>query len=91
MMRRDEFEESSNDPLTFWLSKLNDEICCLIDAKVGDMVGFDQRNPHHCYDIFTHSLKTIIEIKDTVTILLRVAVFFHDIRKPVAAREKKVG
>lgn len=88
-MGRDEFEESLNDPLTFWLSKSKDEICCLIDAKVGDMVGFDQRNPHHCYDLFTHSLNTVIGIKDTAPILLRVAAFFHDIGKPVVVMEKQ--
>lgn len=89
MMRRDEFEITLSDPLPFWLSKFKDEVCNLIDPKVGDMVGFDQRNSHHCYDLFKHSLHTVDGIVNTAPVLLRVAAFFHDIGKPVAAMEKQ--
>jgi tRNA nucleotidyltransferase (CCA-adding enzyme) len=53
------------------------------------MVGYDQRNPHHCYDLFTHTLHTVAGIKETVPVLLRVAAFFHDIGKPLVAMEKQ--
>ena len=53
------------------------------------MVGFDQRNPHHCYDLFIHSLHTVDGIENTSPVLLRVAAFFHDIGKPVVAKKKQ--
>lgn len=89
MMKRNVFEESLMDPLAFWLLKSKEEVCCLLNEKVRDMVGFDQRNPHHCYDLFAHTLHTVSEIKNTAPVLLRVAAFFHDIGKTVAAMEKQ--
>lgn len=89
MMRRDEFETTLSNPLSFWLSKSKDEVCNLIDSKAGDIVGFDQRNPHHCYDLFKHSLHTVDGIENTAPVLLRVAAFFHDIGKTVVAMEKQ--
>lgn len=89
MMRRSDFEESLKDPLTFWLPKSKEEVCCLLDEKVGDMVGFDQRNPHHCYDLFAHTLHTVGEIKNTAPVMLWVAAFFHDIGKTIVAMEKQ--
>ena len=89
MMKRDEFEAALSNPLSFWLSKFKDEVCDLIDPKAGDMVGFDQRNPHHCYVLFKHSLHTADGIENTAPVLLRAAAFFHDIGKPVVAMEKQ--
>ena len=89
MMRRDEFESTLSNPLSYWSSKSKNEVGDLINSKVGDMVGFDQRSPHHCYDLFNHSLHTVDGIVDPAPILLRVAAFFHDIGKPVVAMEKQ--
>lgn len=89
MMKRDDFEESLKNPLVFWLPKSKGEICCLLNGKVGDMVSFDQRNPHHCYNLFEHTIHTVGEMKDTAPVLLRVAAFFHDIGKTAVAIEKQ--
>ena len=44
------------------------------------MVGFDQRNPHHCYDVWEHTLHALDAAPpDSV---LRWAVLFHDMGKP---------
>lgn len=44
------------------------------------MVGFEQNNPHHVYDVFTH---TLIALENTPNELhLRLTAFFHDIGKP---------
>ena len=44
------------------------------------MVGFDQRNPHHCYDVWEHTLHALDAApSDSV---LRWAVLFHDMGKP---------
>lgn len=43
------------------------------------MVGFDQKNPYHIYDLYTHSLKTL---DNTLPILeSRLAALFHDTGK----------
>lgn len=55
------------------------------------MVDFDQRNPHHCYTLFEHCLRTTAGIKGDSPIdrLLQIAALFHDIAKPLVAREKQ--
>lgn len=44
------------------------------------MFGFDQRNPHHIYDVWTHSVKAMCAVEPTV--LLRLVMLLHDIGKP---------
>ena len=44
------------------------------------MVGFDQRNRHHCYDVWEHTLHAVEAVPcDPV---LRCAMLLHDIGKP---------
>lgn len=88
-MIREQFEHSLKNPLLFWSSKTKDEISVLIGETAAVMVSFDQRNPHHCYDLFLHTLHTVAGIKETAPALLRVAAFFHDIGKPFVAMEKQ--
>lgn len=48
--------------------------------EIKPMIGFRQYNPHHVYDVWTHTVKVIANIlpeKD-----LRLSAFFHDIGKP---------
>lgn len=55
------------------------------------MVNFEQNNPHHIYDVFTH---TLIVVENTPKIQhLRIAAFFHDIGKPhtYTVDEQKIG
>lgn len=44
--------------------------------KVAEMVGFDQRNPYHCYNLFEHSLYTVCNLGEDVSDMLRIAAFF---------------
>lgn len=41
---------------------------------------FDQQSIYHCYDVYTHTAKTVGEIERTLP--LRLAAFFHDLGKP---------
>ena len=88
-MMREQFEYSLINPLLFWSLKTKDEVSILIGETAAVMVAFDQRNPHHCYDLFLHTMHTVAGIKETAPALLRVAAFFHDIGKPIVAMEKQ--
>ena len=44
------------------------------------MVGFDQRNPHHCYDILEHTAAAVEAIPAEPG--LRLAALLHDVGKP---------
>lgn len=44
------------------------------------MVGFDQQNPHHCFDVYQHTLVTVESIEPEP--ILRWTMFLHDIGKP---------
>lgn len=43
-------------------------------------MGFDQRNPHHRYDVYTHSIRTLEQVSPTP--VLRLAALLHDVGKP---------
>nr|WP_308656402.1 HD domain-containing protein [uncultured Agathobacter sp.] len=88
-MMREQFEYSLINPLLFWSLKTKDEVSVLIGETAAVMVAFDQRNSHHCYDLFLHTMHTVAGIKETAPALLRVAAFFHDIGKPIIAMEKQ--
>ena len=45
------------------------------------MKGFDQNNPHHIYDVLTHTAVTVEAIPPEKD--LRLAALFHDIGKPL--------
>lgn len=44
------------------------------------MKGFDQRNPHHCWDVLEHSAAAVEQVPPEPS--LRLAAFLHDIGKP---------
>lgn len=44
-------------------------------------VGYDQKNPYHPYDIWTHIVKSIVSIKPDL--ILRLTMLFHDLGKPL--------
>ena len=44
------------------------------------MVGFDQKNPHHAYDVYTHTALVTQQVPQDLT--LRWAALLHDVGKP---------
>lgn len=52
------------------------------------MIKYNQNNPHHCYDLFLHTLYTVENLGDSASDALRIAAFFHDIGKPFVATQK---
>lgn len=51
--------------------------------------GFEQNTPYHIYDIWTHTVKVIANIKNTPE--LRVAALLHDVCKPECFTTDKNG
>lgn len=89
MMTKEFFESSLKEALAFWGTKSREEVMQLLGADVGAMVGYEQKNPHHCFDLFQHVLHTVEELPDSASGSLRVAAFFHDIGKTHVAQEKE--
>ena len=97
MMTRKEFEKTliESDCVTFWLSKTKEAVSDLLGEDVAKMVSFDQCNPHHCYDLFTHTVHTVENVRKRLlsssknSILLLVAAFLHDIGKVHTAKVKE--
>ena len=48
--------------------------------ELAPAVGFEQRNPHHCYDVYTHSVKAMEQVPPTP--VLRLSALLHDVGKP---------
>ena len=59
--------------------------------EVLPMVGFDQRNRHHCYDVWEHTLHALAAVRSETE--LRLTLLLHDIGKPncFTADEKGQG
>lgn len=83
------FEDSllRDDVVEYYLSKTPEELEEEFGPEVSRMVGFEQKNAHHCYDLWEHTLHTVESI-DTLNLTpeqakkLKIAAFFHDIGKP---------
>ena len=50
--------------------------------ELAPAVDFDQHNPHHLYDIYTHTVKVVAALPPEFS--LRFAALLHDIGKPAA-------
>lgn len=51
------------------------------------MVGFDQRSPHHAYDLYTHTAHVVAGVPEELT--LRWAALLHDVGKvPTFTRDE---
>lgn len=48
------------------------------------MVGFEQHNPFHDYDVWEHTLHCMENIPYNADLIIRLAIFLHDIGKPSA-------
>ncbi len=57
------------------------DILSVVLPEIKPMFDLEQNNPHHIYDVWTHTLKALKNTPLDETV--RFAVFFHDIGKPV--------
>ena len=70
------------------LQEYSDVISVFI-PEIQRCVGFEQKNRHHCYDVYTHTLKAVEKSRNDAVI--RLSLFFHDIGKPVVAHFDEKG
>lgn len=56
------------------------DILAVFMPELAKMEGFDQRNPHHVFDVLEHTA-TVVEMADKEPVV-RLATLFHDIGKP---------
>lgn len=70
------------------LLEFSDVICVFI-PELATCVGFEQKNRHHIYDVYTHILKALECSKPEPAI--RLSLLFHDIGKPVVAHFDEDG
>lgn len=57
--------------------------------EIGPAVGFDQKSPYHCYDVYRHMVEaTAASMPDPIT---RLVLYFHDIGKPSTFYEDERG
>ncbi len=71
------------------LSDYYDVISVFI-PEILPMVGFDQQNPHHCFDVYEHTLATVESVEPDP--ILRWTMLLHDTGKPETfSRDEKGG
>lgn len=58
------------------------EVTAQIIPELAPSIGFDQRSPHHCYDVYTHCVKTLSGVPPVPA--LRLAALLHDVGKPAS-------
>lgn len=57
------------------------DVFSLFIPELKDMIGFQQNNPYHAYDVFEHTVHAI-EKCESEDLIVRLGVFFHDFGKP---------
>ena len=58
------------------------DVISVFIPEIIPLQGFEQKNPHHIYDVWTHTVKVVSSVKNDGT--MRLAAFLHDIGKPRA-------
>ncbi|KAI4445281.1 CCA-adding enzyme [Eubacterium plexicaudatum ASF492] len=62
----------------------------LFIPELKDLIGFQQNNPYHAYDVFDHTVHAI-EKCESDDLVVRLAVFFHDFGKPYSYQDGEDG
>lgn len=65
------------------------DVFVTIIPEFAPAIGFQQHNPHHCYDVWTHTAHAVQAAPADV--LLRLALLLHDIAKPTCFTQDEQG
>lgn len=55
-----------------------------IIPELGATIGFEQHNPYHAYDVWEHTLHSLVNVPDDADLIVRLTILLHDIGKPSA-------
>lgn len=69
---------------------LYSEVFSKFIPEIKDMIGFQQNNPYHAYDVYEHTIQAIKQCKSD-DLIVRLAVFFHDFGKPHCFQDGEDG
>lgn len=53
------------------------------------MIGFEQHNEHHCFDVYEHTVNVVKNVRPVLH--MRLAALFHDCAKPLCQTFDKKG
>lgn len=56
------------------------DVACFLVPELKPLIGFDQHNHHHVYDVWEHTLKAMEACPDN-DIVLKFTILFHDMGK----------
>ncbi len=70
-----------------------DDVFGLFIPEIKDMIGFPQNNPYHKYNVYDHTIHAIKFCDEAKVddLIVKLAVFFHDIGKPHCYQDDKNG
>lgn len=93
MEREELIRWSEPERVLLLLDKSREELKEMLGDEFATMKGYAQNNPHHCYNLLEHTVRTAAGmdcsgLSDEDAVQLRVAALFHDIGKPVVAFQK---
>lgn len=66
------------------------DVLSVFIPELKEAIYFDQKNPYHDYDVYEHSILALNSCYVQVMIL-RLAIFFHDIGKPYCYQDGEDG
>lgn len=66
------------------------DVFALFIPELKDMFEFQQNNPYHDYDVYSHTVHSIEHCKSD-NLVVRLAAFFHDIGKPHSFQDGEDG
>ena len=69
-----------------WAMREQPGVLCAAIPELAPMIGFGQRSPYHCYDVYEHTLRVVCAVEELAggcaSQRLRWASLLHDIGKP---------
>lgn len=70
-----------------------DKLSEMFGSDFAAMKGYSQNNPHHCYDLLTHTLRSVNNLdifcsNPKELPFLKVAALYHDVGKPSVVKQK---
>lgn len=69
---------------------LYSDVFSLFIPEIHSMIDFSQNNPWHIYNVYDHTMHAVEHCKSK-DLIVRLAVFFHDIGKPYSYQDGEDG